>query len=179
MTLRREFGLSYLFVAHDLAVVEHISHRIVVMYLGKIVEIADKTALFTRSQHPYTEALLSAAPVPDPEAASKRTILNGDVRSPIDPPSGCRFHNPLPQHVRALLEGSAGRCARVACHLREVQTTAFHKPGGSRVAASGIKATRSLPGGKYNGAATRPHGSLFLGRTTEGGSATGSRPAEC
>lgn len=92
MDLQQEFDLSYLFIAHDLAVVEHISHRIAVMYLGKIVEYTDKKTLFTNPRHPYTEALLSAVPVPDPTLKRKKQILEGDVPSPINPPSGCHFH---------------------------------------------------------------------------------------
>jgi len=126
MDLQNEMQLSYLFVAHDLAVVEHISHRVAVMYLGKIVELTDKRSLFAHPQHPYTEALLSAVPTPDPRAQKKRIILGGDVPSPINPPPGCRFHTrcpyafercrveePLMQEVRA------GHF--VACHLRDKQ----------------------------------------------------------
>ena len=122
--LQQEFGLSYLFVAHDLAVVEHISHRVAVMYLGRIVELTTTRRLFGQPQHPYTEALLSAVPVPDPTARRKRLILAGDVPSPMHLPAGCRFHTRCPyafdrcrREEPALSEVAPGHV--VACHLRE------------------------------------------------------------
>jgi oligopeptide/dipeptide ABC transporter ATP-binding protein len=123
MDLQAEMGLAYLFISHNLAVVEHISHRIAVMYLGRIVEYTDKRTLFTSPQHPYTESLLLAVPVPDPKVKRQKRVLQGDVPSPINPPSGCHFHTRCPYAVdrcRAetplLREVKPGQM--VACHLR-------------------------------------------------------------
>jgi oligopeptide/dipeptide ABC transporter ATP-binding protein len=124
MDLQQQFNLSYLFIAHDLAVVEHISHRVAVMYLGRIVEIAPKRTIFTRPQHPYTEALLDAVPVPDPRVRKNRRVLTGDVPSPINPPAGCHFHTRCPYaEERCRVESPAMREVApgqfVACHLRQ------------------------------------------------------------
>ena len=121
--LQEEFGLSYLFIAHNLNVVEHISDRVAVMYLGKIVELTTDTELYANPQHPYTEALLSAVPVPDPTAEKRRIILQGDVPSPINPPSGCHFHTRCPYKEKICEEEvpefkDIGGGHWVACHLR-------------------------------------------------------------
>jgi peptide/nickel transport system ATP-binding protein len=127
--LQDELGLAMLFISHDLATVEHLTHRIAVMYLGKIVELADRRTLFAQSHHPYTKALLSAVPVPDPLAKRSRIILTGDVPSPINPPSGCRFHTRCPFvfdrcRTEEPLLRAVGTGHVSACHLDEV-------PGGS------------------------------------------------
>ncbi|HEX2470314.1 MAG TPA: oligopeptide/dipeptide ABC transporter ATP-binding protein [Candidatus Limnocylindrales bacterium] len=126
--LQRELGLTYVFVAHNMGVVEHISDRVAVMYLGRIAEVAERIDLFRHQEHPYTVALMSAIPVPDPEVRRKRVILRGDVPSPVNPPSGCRFHPRCPLRaslgnpticvtdVPELKDVGAGHLA--ACHFR-------------------------------------------------------------
>lgn len=122
--LQKEFDLTYLFIAHDLSVVKHISDRIAVMYLGKIVELADKKVLFKKPIHPYTQALLSAIPIPDPAIQREKIILKGDVPSPINPPSGCRFHTRCP-YVMDICKTEEpefvdwGDRHFAACHLEE------------------------------------------------------------
>jgi peptide/nickel transport system ATP-binding protein len=123
--LQRELDLAMLFISHDLAIVEHMTHRVAVMYLGKIVEIGPRRDLFLAPKHPYTQALLSAVPIPEPGAGRTRIVLKGDVPSPINPPAGCRFHTRCPYvfdrckaEEPAFAEVKPGHW--VACHLREV-----------------------------------------------------------
>jgi len=122
--LQRSHGFSYLFIAHDLAVVAHISHRVAVMYLGRIVEIAEKTALFANPRHPYTQALLASVPVADPKARRLTPLIDGDVPSPINPPSGCAFHTRCRYamercKVEAPKLADVGGQHQVACWLNE------------------------------------------------------------
>ena len=131
--LQDELGPALLFISHDLATVEHLTHRVAVMYLGKIVEICDRRTLFATSHHPYTRALLSAVPVPDPTAPRNRIILTGDVPSPINPPSGCRFHTRCPFafdrcRIEEPLLREVGGGHSSACHLT-------HAPGAAIEAA--------------------------------------------
>jgi oligopeptide transport system ATP-binding protein len=124
--LQKRLGLTYLFISHDLSMVRHIADRVAVMYLGKIVELADVAELFATPRHPYTRALLSAVPVPDPkiEAHRRRILLKGDIPDPANPPDGCRFRTRCPEAVaRCFSEEPAlrplGAARRVACHLAQ------------------------------------------------------------
>jgi oligopeptide transport system ATP-binding protein len=134
-SLQRELGLTYVFVAHNMGVVEHISDRVAVMYLGRIAELADRIELFRQQEHPYTVALMSAIPVPDPEIRRQRVILTGDVPSPVNPPSGCRFHPRCP--LRKTL-GDPAICATEDPPLNDV--------GGGHLAACHFRGPRA-PGG--------------------------------
>ena len=143
--LQQRFGLSYLFIAHDLAVVKHISDRVAVMYLGKLVEIADKKTLYAQPLHPYTQALLSAIPRPDPHAERQRIILTGDVPSAMRPPAGCRFNTRCPHaQERCRSEEPVLRDAapghRVACHFYE----SIPRPAGVAVTATDSRSNFSV-----------------------------------
>jgi oligopeptide transport system ATP-binding protein len=122
--LQAKMGLTYLFIAHDLSVVEHISNRVAVMYLGRVVEIAPARDLYTRPKHPYTEALLSAVPIPDPKAKKQRIVLTGDVPNPVNRPSGCHFHPRCPKatercKVEEPVLKAVGTQHQAACHLND------------------------------------------------------------
>lgn len=123
--LQQETGVAFLFISHDLAIVENIAHRVAVMYLGQIVEYADRRKIFGHARHPYTRSLMSAVPVPDPSAKRERIVLRGDIPSPVNPPKGCRFHTRCPFafercRVEVPVLRSLGEGQSAACHLNDL-----------------------------------------------------------
>ena len=140
--VQHEFNLTYIFIAHDLSVVRHISNRVAVMYLGKIMEVADRDELYANPQHPYTQALLSAVPLPDPrkETGRERILLTGDLPSPINPPSGCVFHTRCPRFRNELSDTQKSRCTGevpVQTHLGNDHEVACHFPGPAKISVLG------------------------------------------
>lgn len=138
--LQDEFGIAFLFISHDLAVVQHISHQVGVMYLGQMVELAEAETLFAQPKHPYTRALMSAVPVPDPHTESQRIVLSGDVPSPLSPPSGCPFHTRCPDAMPHCKEqepdnhdcGTPEQAHWVRCHLYAPEQVGLHNTQDAR-----------------------------------------------
>jgi len=152
--LQDDFGLSYVFIAHDLSVVRHVSDQIAVMYLGKLMELSPAEELYTKPIHPYTEALLSAIPIPDPREnrARERTVLGGEPPNPINPPSGCRFHTRCPRATEVcreveppLAEYPGGHLA--ACH-HPLNVSSREISAASRSSLSPLSAAQEMPSGE-------------------------------
>ena len=158
--LQEEFGLTYLFIAHDLSVIRHICDRVAVMYLGQLVELADKEELFENPQHPYTEALLKSIPVPDPRADKRESALEGDVPSPIEPPSGCRFRTRCPELIAPSdYDMSDDEWANVRSFMRAVDRRTF-EPNGERAIREDFFADAE-PSGEAGDVVTRAIGQVL------------------